>query len=67
MFIKLLLIASVFLVSCGNNTTPKPDPKLDFTVEKKEEIEVIGRLLDKKLKVDCVKEEFELATDLFFH
>lgn len=69
MFIKsLLVLVALFIASCGQTPAPiKPDPKLDFLVNRAEMIEVIGRLGDKSnLKVECVKEEFELATDLLF-
>lgn len=66
MLIKLIII--FLLVSCGVSvppTPPKPDPKLDFKIEKIDYLEVIGRLGDKSnLKVECVKEEFDLAVDL---
>lgn len=70
MFIKtLFILVSVFITSCGQTPAPiKPDPKLDFLVNRAEMIELVGRLGDKSgLKVECVKEEFELATDLLIH
>lgn len=70
MFIKsLFVLVCLFITSCGQTPAPiKPDPKLDFLVNRLDKIEAVGRLGDKSgLKVECVKEEFELATDLLIH
>jgi hypothetical protein len=60
----LIPVIALFIISCGNTTPPKPDPKKSYVVESKS-MKIEGTLTDKaKFGIELPILEFGIGIDL---